>query len=148
MAFEPHTGQRWARVYPRKSKREYAQFMAYLAQQFPQAKRIVLIQDNLNTHHPGSFYNCLSAQAAFALTQRFPMHYPPVHASWLNRIEIEFSVLAKQCLDRRIADIPNLSKEVNAWLQSRNLQHATVHWQFTTNHARDKFAKYYGSNII
>ena len=100
MAIEPLTGQRIVSVTKQKTKKDYTEFMLQLAERYKDAQKIVLIQDNLNTHTPGSFYEVLKAAEAFALTQRFEMLYTPKGASWLNMVEIELSVLSKQCLDR------------------------------------------------
>ncbi len=143
MAFEPATGWRYVQVRTQRTKRDYAQFMQQLVEHFPQADKIVLVQDNLNTHNPSAFYTALAPAAAFALAQRFEMHYTPPHASWLNMVEIELSALAKQCLDRRIADQQTLEREVLAWVERRNQRKTTVHWQFTKQHARAKFHKFY-----
>ena len=86
-----------------------------MVNEYSQAERITLVQDNLNTHNPSSFYENLLAEEAFLLTQRFEMVYTPKHASWLNMVEIEFSALSKQCLDRRIGDMKTMSKEVGTW---------------------------------
>jgi len=143
IAFEPHTGQRFVQIRKRRTKKDYAEFMQALAQQYAGAEKIRLIQDNLNTHTPGSFYAALDPEAAFALGQRFEMHYTPPRASWLNMVEIELSILSKQCLDRRIADIETLEREVLAWVKERNARRATVQWQFTTADARARFSKFY-----
>jgi hypothetical protein len=143
MALEPRKGQRFAEVREQRTKKDYAQFMKKLAEQYPEAEKIILVQDNLNTHTPGSFYEAFPAQEAFALSQRFEMIYTPKKASWLNMAEIEFSALSKQCLDRRIPQINLLAKEVNAWSHRRNQQQATVNWQFTKNSAREKFHRFY-----
>jgi len=143
IAFEPLTGQRIVQVRKRRTKKDYAAFMKYVAKHYRQAEQIVIVQDNLNTHNPGAFYEAFSPQEAFALAQRFEMHYTPTQASWLNMVEIELSVLARQCLDRRIAEMETLKQEVVAWVELRNQMRATVHWQFTTLHARDKFKKFY-----
>lgn len=143
LAFEPLTGQRFVQVREQRTKKDYAEFMQALAEHYPAADKIVLIQDNLNTHTPGSFFQAFSPQEAFALAQRFDMHYTPTKASWLNMVEIELSILSKQCLDRRIGDIETLTREVLAWTRRRNDQNATVRWQFTQINARDKFEKYY-----
>ena len=143
MAFEPLTGRRFVQVRARRTKKDYAEFMQWLAAQYGEAETIVLIQDNLNTHNPGSFYQAFVPDVAFALAQHFEMHYTPTKASWLNMIEIELSVLSKQCLDRRIGDLDTLEREVLAWVQRRNDQRATVHWQFTQMKARDKFKRFY-----
>lgn len=145
LAFEPHTGQRWVKVYSRRTAKEYTQFMQFLAKQFPKAEQITLLQDNLNTHHPGSFYRHLSPAEAFALGQRFDWLYTPTHASWLNMVELEFSALARQCLNRRISSEPLLRSEVLAWAKARNRAAVTVHWQFSIEVARDKFKRHYKS---
>lgn len=143
IAFQPLTGWRFVQVRRQRTKKDYALFMQALAQHFPQAEKIRLVQDNLNTHSPGSFYETLAPEAAFALAQRFEMHYTPKKASWLNMVEIELSILSKQCLDRRIADIETLRHEVLAWVNARNAKRATVHWQFTKDRARLKFQNFY-----
>ena len=102
-AIEPLTGKRIAKVYEFRTKKEYALFMKELAAAFPEAKKIRLVQDNLNTHNESSFYENFPADEAFALAQRFDWsYYTPTSASWLNMIEIEFSALARQCLNDRI----------------------------------------------
>jgi len=143
LAIEPGRAQRYVEVKEQKTKKDYAQFMKNLAEQYPDAEKIILIQDNLNTHTPASFYETFSAQEAFALSQRFEMIYTPKKASWLNMAEIEFSALSKQCLDRRIAQMELLAHEVNVWTQERNRQQVTIDWQFTKNNAREKFEKLY-----
>lgn len=144
IAFEPLTGRRVVQVRQRRTKKDYAEFMQELAEShYPSAEKILLVQDNLNTHSPGSFYEAFDPDEAFALAQRFEMHYTPIKASWLNMVEIELSILSKQCLDRRIGDLDTLEREVLAWAQRRNDQHATIHWQFTQTKARDKFKRYY-----
>jgi hypothetical protein len=114
MALEPKTAKRLAQVHARRTKREYALFMKALAARYPKAKKIRVIQDNLNTHSTSSFYETFSAEEAFALSQRFEFYYTPKKASWLNQIEVEFSALAKQCLNRRIATQELLAEEVLA----------------------------------
>ncbi len=143
MAFEPLTGRRWAKVYERRTAREYTQFMQHLNEQFPEADQIELVQDNLNTHQGGSFYAHLPPEAAFTLAQRFEMHFTPKGASWLNMVELEFSALSKQCLDRRIPDQKQLEHEVLAWVQARNAKRLTVDWQFSIRTARDKLQRHY-----
>ena len=144
LAFDPHRRRRGIEVREHRTKRDYAEFMKTLAEEhYPDAQQIVLVQDNLNTHSPGSFYQAFSPKEAFALTQRFEMHYTPTHASWLNMAELELSALSKQCLDRRIPDMETLQREAAAWQEERNEKGATVSWQFTTEKARDKFNKYY-----
>lgn len=143
IAFEPLTGRRWVQVRKQRTKKDYAEFMQELAKQFPKADQLVIVQDNLNTHSPGSFYAAFTPEQAFALAQRFEMHYTPTQASWLNMVEMELSILSKQCLDRRIGDMQTLEREVLAWAKERNAKRATVHWQFTQSKARDKFKRFY-----
>ena len=144
IAFEPLAGRRFVQVRRRRTKKDYAEFMRELAEtHWPSAEKIVLVQDNLNTHSPGSFYEAFSPEEAFALGQRLEMHYTPTKASWLNMVEIELSILSKQCLDRRIGDMETLEHEVLAWAGQRNDQSATVQWQFTQMKARDKFKRFY-----
>ncbi|HET9786280.1 MAG TPA: IS630 family transposase [Pyrinomonadaceae bacterium] len=143
MAIEPKTGQRLARVFDRRTKREYAQFMKELAESYPQAKKIRIVQDNLNTHSTSSFYETFSAEEAFALSQRFEFYYTPKSASWLNLIEIEFSALSKQCLNRRIATQEILTQEVLAIVKEREEKAIKIDWQFSIDSARTKLNRHY-----
>ena len=144
VAFEPLTGQRFVQIRKQRTKQDYARFMKELADvHSPKAEQIALVQDNLNTHSPGSFYATFSAQEAFALAERFQMHYTPRHASWLNMVEIELSILSRQCLKRRIGDMKTLEQQVLALVKERNAQKATVQWQFTKNKARNKLERLY-----
>jgi DDE superfamily endonuclease len=143
LAFEPHTGKRWVKVYAQRTAKEYTDFMQFLAHQFPQVEAITLSQDNLNTHQPGSFYKHLDPADAFTLSQYFPWLYTPNHASWLNMAELEFSALSRQCLNRRIASQSLLEHEVLAWVKDRNEATITVTWQFSIKRARTKFARHY-----
>jgi hypothetical protein len=104
---------------------------------------IRLVQDNLNTHTPGSFYEVLAPEDAFDLSQQFDLHYTPKKGSWLNMAEIEFSALSTQCLDRRIGEVETLRDEVQAWTTQRNLNRTTVNWQFTQSKARSKLNRHY-----
>ena len=144
IAFEPLRGYRFVQIRKHRTKQDYALFMNELAYaQYPHADQLLLIQDNLNTHSPGSFYAAFPAPDAFALAKRFDMHYTPNHASWLNMAEIELSVISKRCLDRRIGDQDTLEREALACVKERNEQHATVHWRFTKNDARIKLKRFY-----
>lgn len=143
MAFEPLTGRRWAKVYKRRTAKEYTHFMKSLSEQLPEADVIELVQDNLNTHQGGSFYAHLPPDEAFALAERFEMHFTPKGASWLNMIELEFSVLSRQCLDRRIPCPVKLEREVLTWVKERNAKRVTVTWQFSIQAARDKLERHY-----
>jgi transposase len=143
MAVEPLVGQRVVKVTERKTKKDYAEFMKSLASHYPDAEKIVLVQDNLNTHNPSSFYEVFDAPEAFALSQRFEMVYTPKKASWLNMAEIELSALSKQCLDKRIAQKRVLAKEVMAWSTKRNRLRTKITWHFTKNKAREKLERVY-----
>lgn len=145
MAVEPLAGRRIVKVTQQKTKKDYAQFMRALSVSYPEAERIVLVQDNLNTHNPSSFYEAFPAAEAFALAQRFEMVYTPKKASWLNMAEIELSALSKQCLDRRIAEIRTLTSQVNSWTKRRNRLKVAIRWNFTKNDAREKFNRFYNT---
>jgi hypothetical protein len=142
-AIEPLSGKRLAQVHPQRTKREYTLFCQALAQQYPQATKIRLVQDNLNTHNASSFYEHLPAPEAFALAQRFEFYYTPKCASWLNMIEIEFSALARGCLHRRIPTLEQLEREVLALVNERHQQRIKITWQFSIETARDKFQRHY-----
>jgi DDE superfamily endonuclease len=144
IAFQPHTGKRFIQVRGRRTKVDYAQFMKELVEKhYPDVECIRLVQDNLNTHCGGSFYEAFSAREAFVLAKKFEYHYTPKKGSWLNMAEIELSALAKQCLGRRIGDMETLAKEAYAWERRRNQIRATVNWRFTKDDARDKFRRHY-----
>lgn len=147
LAFEPLAGKRLICVKERRTMVDYADFMRLLADQYPEAETILLVQDNLNTHTAGSFYNALPPDDAFQLGRRFEYHYTPKKGSWLNMAEIEISALSKQCLDRRIADMKRLIDEVSAWEQERNAIGATVRWRFNKDNARVKLQRHY-SNLL
>lgn len=140
---EPLSGKRLVEVYERKTKEDYCAFMLTLEKKYHKAKKIILVQDNLNTHNPSSFYENLPPEEALRLSKRFEMVYTPKKASWLNMAEIEFSVLSKQCLDRRIGELSRLKNEVIAWARQRNKKRVKIHWQFNNEKARDKFKKHY-----
>jgi DDE superfamily endonuclease len=126
---------------------DHAQFMQNLINpHYPGARRIRLVQDNLNTHTPGSFYEVLPPQKAFELSQKFETHHTPKKGSWLNMAEIEFSAISKQCLNRRIPDAETLQKEVLAWVDDRNSQRKSVDWKFSKTNARIKLERHY-SNV-
>jgi len=146
-AVEPLQGKRLVDVRQQKTKTDYAEFMKELSKEYPMAKKIILVQDNLNTHNPSSFYENMTATEAFELSQRFEMIYTPKKASWLNMAEIEFSALSKQCLDRRIGSLKTLTKEVAAWTKKRNKGRVRINWQFTKKNAREKFERFYDDII-
>jgi transposase len=142
-AIEPLTGQRLGQVFPQRTKKEFTQFSQALAASYPKAKKIRLVLDNLNTHNPGSFYENLPADEAFALARRFEFHYTPKSASWLNMIECEFSAVARQCLNRRIPTIKQLEKEALAIIKERNKKKIKIVWQFSIESARNKLNRHY-----
>jgi hypothetical protein len=146
LAVEPATGFRYLEVHERRTKQEYTRFMQNLYKVYPNAEKIVLVQDNLNTHNPSSFYETLTPEDAFFLSERFEMHYTPKKASWLNMAEIELSAFGKQCLNKRIPDISTLRQETLALANDRNIRSVKIHWQFTKNHAREKFHRFYPNN--
>jgi len=143
MAIEPKTAKRVARVSDRRTKQDYARFMKELAARYPKAKKIRVVQDNLNTHNISAFYETFSAEEAFILSQRFEFYYTPKKASWLNMIEIEFSALSKQCLSRRIADKQELEKEITAIVKEREEKGIKIDWQFSMESARNKLNRHY-----
>jgi hypothetical protein len=144
MAFEPLAGWRHVEVTARKRSVDFARFMKQLSDEhYPEAQTIVLVCDNLSTHSPAAFYEAFEPEEARRLTQRFEWHYTPRHGSWLNVAEMELSVLARQCLDRRIPDREALVREVTAWERQRNNARVKADWQFTTDDARLKLRKLY-----
>jgi DDE superfamily endonuclease len=144
-AIEPLTGRRLAHVQPRRTKQEYALFCQTLAEAYPEALKIRLVQDNLNTHNISAFYEHLPADQAFALAQRFEFFFTPKAASWLNMIELEFSALARLCLDRRIPTLEKLETQILAFLAERDRQHIRLNWQFSIQAARHKFNTHYAT---
>ena len=142
-AIEPLTGTRRARVYEQRTKKEYSQFMKEVAAMYPEAKKIRVVQDNLNTHNASSFYENFPAAEALALAQRFEFFYTPKSASWLNMIEIEFSALARRCLNRRLPTQEELAKEVLAIVKERSDKQININWQFSIESARTKFNRHY-----
>ena len=144
-AVEPRAGRRQVEVLRHRGKREYASFMRRLSAKYPEAKRIVLIQDNLNTHGPGCFYEFYPAEEARALAKRFELHFTPKKASWLNMAEIEFSVMSKQCFPRRMGSIEELRTQLRGWGKRRNKERATIRWRFTTDKARGKLRRHYAA---
>ncbi len=142
-AIEPKTGKRLTQVYDQRRKREYALFLKELAAQYPRAEKIRLVQDNLNTHNRSSLYETFPAEEAFALAQRFEFYYTPKKASWLNMQEIEFSAIARQCLQRRIATKTELEREVSAIVKERAEKRIKIEWQFSISSARTKLNRHY-----
>ena len=146
LSCEPLTGQRQVKVTKRRTSRDWAYFMRELVDvHYPQAEKIVLVMDNLNTHTPSSLYSTVAPPEAYRILKKLELHYTPVHGSWLNMAEIELSALARQCLSRRIETQEKLEREVQAWQQCRNEEAITVNWRFTTADARIKLKRLYPS---
>ena len=146
MMFAPLEGWRHVAVTDRHAAVDYAQVLKDLSDTyFPDAIKITLVQDNLSTHTPASLYQAFPATEARRLVERFEWHYTPKHGSWLDLAESELGVLSSQCLDRRIPDKPTLTREVDAWVKSRNQRHAIANWRFTTETARVKLKHLYPS---
>ena len=143
VAFEPATGQRLVEVSARRTGADYCRFMQQLAAHYATAEKIVLVQDNLNTHTDAVFYQHLPPAQARALAARFEVHYTPKNASWLNMVELELSAIARQCLHQRIPTQEELTAQVAACVAERNAARATIKWQFTLDKAREKLARHY-----
>lgn len=112
---------------------------------FPDAEKVRVVLDNLNTHSPASLYAAFEPAEALRISLKIEFHSTPKHGSWLNTVEIELSILVRQCLGQRIADMSTLQRQVTAWQDRRNAQHATVHWQFSVEKARTKLSRLYPS---
>ncbi len=146
MTFEPLAGWRWVKVTERRTAVDFAEVLRELSDvHYPDAKKIVLVMDNLNTHKPASLYEAFAPAEARRLAERFEIHYTPKHGSWLDMAETELSVLARQCLNRRIGNMDHLKREIQAWQKRRNQAESTVDWRFTTKDARIKLKRLYPS---
>lgn len=143
VAFASLTGRRLVETSKRRTKADYCRFMQRVAEMFPQAERVVLVQDNLNTHNASSFYENLPPAEAFSLAQRFEMHYTPKKGSWLNMAELELSALSRICLSRRIKAIEELDREIQSLVKERNQSQVKVEWQFSMANAREKLSRHY-----
>jgi hypothetical protein len=141
---EPLAGWRYAEVSEHRTRLDWARNIeALLENDYPNAEKVILVMDNLNTHAISSLYAAFPAPKALRLAKRLEIHYTPKHGSWLNIAEIELSVLSKQCLNRRVDNIEKLSDEINAWQSDRNNLNKSVKWQFTTADARIKLLRLY-----
>lgn len=146
MLFAPFQGWRHIKVTDRRTKQDWAQVMKDLVDiHFPDAKRITIVEDNLNTHKPESLYETFEAHEARRILDKLELIYTPKHGSWLNMAEIEFSCLSKQCLNRRIPDKDFLEAQTKAWTDKLNDLGACTNWRFTTVDARIKLARLYPS---
>lgn len=143
---EPLRGKRYIEVTKQKTKSEWAKFVKQICDEwYPDAPKITLIMDNLNTHKPSALYEVYEPKEAKRIWDRFEFIYTPKHGSWLNMAEIELNVLMGQCLNRRIDNIETVTKEVLAWQNHRNNKEAKIKWQFTCDDARIKLLKLYPS---
>jgi hypothetical protein len=144
LAFAPLLNWRTVTVTERRTKLDWAHFMKDLVDvHFPEAEKITVVLDNLNTHTLASLYETFPAEEAHRLARKLELHYTPKHGSWLNMAEIEFSILSRQCLNRRIADRETLQHELSAWETDRNARGVTIDWRFTTQDARTKLKRLY-----
>ena len=142
-SIEPLTGKRIADVFDQRRKVEFAAHFQKVAAEFPEAERITVVLDNLNTHNESSFYEAFSAEEAKRLSDKFEFIYTPPKASWLNMIEIEFSAVSRLCLDRRIASKEELEKQVLAIAKERTEKTIKINWQFSIETARTKLNRHY-----
>ena len=141
---EPLAGWRRTAVTAHRARLDWAGQMRHLLEvDYPRAEAVVLVMDNLNTHHPASLYEAFEPAVARSLAQRLEIHHTPKHGSWLNIAEIELGVLVRQCLDRRMDRVEGLQTECSAWDRDRNEQQKGVDWQFTTADARIKLKRLY-----
>src|SRR4051812_18258193 len=144
MLSEPLAGWRHVMVTDRRTAKDFAEVLRWLAEEvYPDAERVVLVMDNLNTHKLASLYEAFPPEQARRLAERFEVHHTPKHGSWLNVAEIELSVLSRQCLDRRIETKEELIREVAAWENDRNERQVGTHWRFTIADARIKLHRLY-----
>ena len=146
LASEPLMGKRFVTVTQRRTSQDWALFIREVVDiHYPEAEKIVLVMDNLNTHTPSSLYQTFPPAEARRILSKLEIHYTPVHGSWLNMAEIELSALARQCLSRRIPTQQELQQEVQAWQERRNEEAITINWRFTTADARIKLQRLYPS---
>jgi transposase len=141
---EPLQGRRWVDVTEHRTKIDWAHQIKELVDvRYPEAQRIVLVMDNLNTHTPASLYEAFDAKEARRIAQKLEIHYTPKHGSWLNMAEIELSVLSRQCLDRRVPDFETLEVEVASWQERREEKGVKIDWRFGTEDARIRLKRLY-----
>lgn len=146
MVCEPMVGWRRVTVTQQRTALDYAHLLKTLVDsEYAQADKLIVIQDNLNTHSPASLYKAFEPQEAQRILRRLEFCQTPKHGSWLNMAEIELSILSRQCLDRRIGDLETLTREVAAWQDNRNHEQTWIDWRFTTADARVKLHRLYPS---
>jgi transposase len=141
---EPKTGKRHMQVTKRRTKQDFANVIKHLLSElYPTATKVRLVLDNLNTHTLAALYDTFPPEQARNLARRLEFHFTPKHGSWLNAVELEFAALSKQCLDRRIGSSEELTTEVSAWCEQRNVPGPTIDWRFDTPTARQKLKRVY-----
>jgi hypothetical protein len=146
MMCEPLRGWRHVRVTDRRTRRDYAECIRELVDvRYPKADKILLVQDNLNTHSGGSLYERFPPEEARRILDKIEFHYTPKHGSWLNMAETEIGIMNRQCLSRRLDCQSKLAREVAAWEKNRNIKESRIHWTFTLSVARQKLRKLYPS---
>jgi hypothetical protein len=144
--FEPATGQRTVTACPQRTHVEVAeQFRALVEDHYPTAQVVRVVLDNVSTHSPAALFRVFEPERAWRIATKLELHPTPVHGSWLNMIEIEWSVLARQCLRQRHGDLPSLQANVSAWATARNARRATVHWRFRADDARERLKSFYAA---
>lgn len=143
LAYDLDTAERFVHIRRHRRAQEYATFMQQLADHYPDADLMDIVQDNLNTHTAASFYKTFDAETALTLAQRFSFHFTPKHASWLNIAEIEFSAFARQCANQRWASFNTFVEGAKAYFIARNADNIRIQWQFSPENARDKFCRQY-----
>ena len=149
MAVEPLIGRRKTFVTDQRTNQDFAELLRYLSDdEYPDAEKIVLVTDNLNTHSPACLYERFEPVEARRLAQRFEWHYTPEHGSWLNMAEIELSILSRQCTNRRISNKQTLATEVSVWEKDRNKLKVQINWQFKPDHARIKLKRLYPITVV
>lgn len=147
LACEPLAGWRHVSITQRRTRQDFAHQMRWLVDEaYPEVQVVRVVLDNLNTHRPASLYQAFPAAEARRIVKRLEFHHTPKHGSWLNMAEIEFSVLARRCLKRRVPDEGTLCREIKALERERNAAKATINWRFSTQDARDKLNRLYPSN--
>lgn len=141
---EPLGGMHHVSVREHRTAKDWAEEIKYLSDvMYPNAEKIILVMDNLNTHAPSSLYKAFTPEEAHRIIKRLEIHYTPKHGSWLDIAEIELNVMTRQCLSRRISSIENLQRELSVWENERNSKQAGVNWQFKTKDARIKLTSLY-----
>jgi len=143
MVYDIDHGQRYGELMDRRTKKDFAEFWDRLERRYRHVDRLQVVLDNLNTHTWGSFYENLNLSRASELRKKIEFHFTPKHASWLNMIEIEFSALSRQCLNRRIGNKKELQQEISSWISKRNQLDTKISWSFTVPTARTKMTRKY-----